>query len=139
VVGAAIETKAAGHWYAARHRVRAGLLGAEVPEKLLEWPPVPLSELGWQKLKDRFWSAPAPSADEVPDPEEHAAMLNMWHPRFGDRRQQLAIIGIDMREQDVRTLLDACLLTEKEMALEPARWATLPDPFSAWGDESPVA
>jgi G3E family GTPase len=132
LVGAAIEFKAAGHWYAARHRVRAGLLGAEVPVKLLEWPPIPLSELGWQQVKDQFWTAPMPRADEVSDPNELAAMRKLWHPRFGDRRQQLAIIGIDLNRAQVTGLLDACLLTDSEMKLEAARWAKLSDPFPVW-------
>lgn len=73
-----------------------------------------------------------PSAEEVGDPREHAAMCRLWHPLWGDRRQELAVIGIGLDEARVRAELDACLLDEREMALGPEAWRELPDPFPQW-------
>lgn len=73
-----------------------------------------------------------PSAEEVGDPREHAAMRRLWHPLWGDRRQELAIIGIGLDEARTRSELDACLLDEREMALGPDAWRDLPDPFPQW-------
>lgn len=139
MVGAAIEATAAGHWYAARHRVRAGLLGSEIPDSLYMPAPVPRSELGWQQFKQRFWTAPLPRAEEVGDPDDYAAMKALWDREYGDRRQQLAIIGIEMDQELIRARLDACLLTDAEMALEPARWSTMADPFAPWRASEPEA
>jgi G3E family GTPase len=132
LVGAAIKATAAGHWYAARHRVRAALVGSDVPESLYNHAPVPQSEQGWRQLKLRFWTAPPPRPEEVGDADEYQAMCNLWSKDYGDRRQQLAIIGIDMDQTLIRSRLDACLLSDAEMALEPSRWTELADPFPIW-------
>jgi G3E family GTPase len=58
-----------------------------------------------------------------------------WHERFGDRRQQLAFVGIDMDEAYLRSRLDGCLLDDGELARGPEVWQTLADPFPAWGAE----
>lgn len=75
-----------------------------------------------------FWWAASP-ADEQ---ERARAAGDDWHPEFGDRRQELAIIGIDMDEHDLRRRLDACLLNDLEMSRGPLAWRSLPDPFPEW-------
>lgn len=63
-----------------------------------------------------------------------------WHPRYGDRRQELVFIGQDLDVADIIAALDACLLDER-MAGEPSRtWAELADPFPPIeheGDDAP--
>ena len=59
-------------------------------------------------------------------------MKKLWDPAWGDRRQELAVIGVGLDEQRVREELDACLLTDREMRLGPAGWQGLPDPFPRW-------
>lgn len=51
---------------------------------------------------------------------------------FGDRRQQIVIIGQRMDEAAIRAALDACLLTDAELAEGKAAWRNYPDPFPRW-------
>ncbi|RNB91173.1 GTP-binding protein [Brevibacillus fluminis] len=57
---------------------------------------------------------------EDPDQQES------WHPEFGDRINELVLIGIDMNKEELIRTLDACLLTEEELAGD---WSQLPDPL----------
>lgn len=75
-----------------------------------------------------FWWAVAPEADRLRAREA----IEDWHADFGDRRQEIAIIGIDMDEAALRRRLDACLLTDVEMARGVRAWRSLPDPFPKW-------
>ncbi|OAN46199.1 hypothetical protein A6A03_13115 [Chloroflexus islandicus] len=76
-----------------------------------------------------WWAA----SDEQPDdPTEQAALAAIWDAQWGDRRQELVLIGQEMDETALRAQLEACLLTDAEMALGPAGWETLPDPFGSW-------
>jgi G3E family GTPase len=78
------------------------------------------------------WWASLPD-DAVPDdPAEEALLASLWHPDWGDRRQEIVLIGQDMDEADLRARFDACLLTDAELALGPEGWTTFPDPFSNW-------
>ncbi|MEO1272022.1 MAG: zinc metallochaperone GTPase ZigA, partial [Myxococcota bacterium] len=52
-----------------------------------------------------------------------------WHPRFGDRVQQLVFIGQDMDEAAMRARLDACLLDERLASAASESWKELPNPF----------
>ncbi len=49
------------------------------------------------------------------DPGEYVAMQRLWHPQWGDRRQELAVIGLDMDKDVARNELDACLLSNEEL------------------------
>lgn len=59
-------------------------------------------------------------------------MRKLWHPWWGDRRQELAVIGVAMDEPAVRAELDACLLNDEELRAGPLLWQLLPDAFPAW-------
>ena len=52
-----------------------------------------------------------------------------WHPRFGDRTQQIVFIGQQMSEAAMRARLDACLLDERLAYADSKAWAALPNPF----------
>ena len=41
-----------------------------------------------------------------------------------------------MDEPALRARLDACLLTDAEMAQGPERWMRLADPFPAWQEDA---
>ena len=58
-----------------------------------------------------------------------------WHPRFGDRAQQIVFIGQNIDEDEIRANLDACLLDEDLANADHETWAALPNPFPEF--ESP--
>lgn len=74
--------------------------------------------------------------DEWPDwpaePEARQEILGNWQEPFGDRRQELVIIGQYLDERAMRWALDACLLTDAELAEGKAAWLKLEDPWPAW-------
>ncbi|MFV9503412.1 MAG: zinc metallochaperone GTPase ZigA [Oscillochloridaceae bacterium umkhey_bin13] len=79
----------------------------------------------------RWWAAMP--QDAVPDdPDEEALLVKVWDGEWGDRRQEIVLIGQAMDEAALRADLDACLLSEAEMDLGPERWELFEDPFPAW-------
>ena len=96
-----------GEWHQAGGSCRtspAGTWWATVPPT--EWPD---------------WSDPARAGIEA-----------NWRTPWGDRRQEIVVIGRHVDEAALRHRLDACLLTDGEMAGGPAAWAQMPDPFGPW-------
>ncbi len=79
-----------------------------------------------------YWWAAIPREHWPTDPEAVAAIEKNWAPEVGDARQELVLIGMGMDEAALRARLDACLLTDAEMALGPQAWLDLADPFPAW-------
>lgn len=82
-------------------------------------------------LAGRWWAA-VPKQQWPTDAEALQFIEKYWDPNVGDARQELVIIGIDANESVLRTRLDACLLTDAEMALGPQGWAAFNDPFPSW-------
>ncbi|AVT37013.1 GTP-binding protein [Plantactinospora sp. BB1] len=72
------------------------------------------------------------SAEWPEDPAERAGLEARWHPVFGDRQQELVLIGVGLDADGLRTALEGCLLTEAEIAAGEDAWRDLPDPFPAW-------
>jgi G3E family GTPase len=64
---------------------------------------------------------------EIPD-----RFKKVWKEPFGDRRQAIAFIGIDVDHAELCAQLDACLLNDSEMTAGESSWPSLPDPFPAW-------
>jgi G3E family GTPase len=79
-----------------------------------------------------YWWDAVPQSHWPEDPEHRARILEKSQGEWGDRRQELVFIGMDMDEAGIRARLDACLLTDAEMALGRAGWMKFPDPFPAW-------
>jgi len=79
-----------------------------------------------------MWYA-ALGKDEWPDEDEARIQIQAdWLEPWGDRRQELVFIGAGLDESELRAKLDGALLTEKELAAGPAKWAELSDPFPSW-------
>lgn len=103
-------------WVAADHRVayewaQAGGVSSVNPAGM--W---------WAAVAPEHWGhSPGERADERPD----------WHPRFGDRTQQLVFIGQQVDETAIRSGLDACLLDEQRAGGNSEGWAKLANPFPA--------
>ena len=76
----------------------------------------------WASVDRREWPKGL-AADLVPP---------LWQEPWGDRQNELVVIGKDMDHDAVRAALDACLLTDAEMAGGSASWeAELPNPWKA--------
>jgi len=72
--------------------------------------------------------------EEIPD-EMRDDIASLIQGEYGDRRQELVFIGIEMKETALRANLDACLLTDDEMQYDVSVWANYPDPFPDWDEE----
>jgi G3E family GTPase len=61
------------------------------------------------------------------------AIRRNWQEPFGDRRQEIVFIGAgSMQRETLTAQLDACLLTDEELARGPRRWSAWEDPFPKW-------
>jgi len=79
----------------------------------------------------RWWAAAAKEVWPV-DREALEWIDSKWDEPFGDRRQELVMIGVRLDELRVRALLDGCLLTDEELAAGPSAWDSFADPFPEW-------
>jgi len=77
----------------------------------------------------QFWAA-------VPKkrwPEERDYIERVWKEPNGDCRQEIVLIGRNMDNEALTAMLDACLLTEEEIAMNERKWGkTFKDPFPKW-------
>jgi len=78
-----------------------------------------------------FWAA-VDRARWPTDPAVLAQIHADWDPHFGDRKQELVVIGLrgQMDRGSLEARFEGALLTDDEMR-EPAAWAQLPDPIPA--------
>jgi G3E family GTPase len=59
------------------------------------------------------------------DPE----LLERWDEKYGDRINELVMIGIDMDRTQIEETLDKCLLTPEELVSD---WSLFEDPLPAF-------
>lgn len=82
----------------------------------------------------RWWAA-VPEDQRPDSPEVLRYLESVWDARFGDRRQEIVLIGIGMDQAALTARLDACLTdpgaTSKAGSLQPR--TDLEDPFPPWG------
>ena len=64
-----------------------------------------------------YWWAGQPAGSWPQCQNQRRRLLDRWHPSFGDRRQEIAFVGVNLDSSEIRATLDACLLSE-EAALE---------------------
>lgn len=73
-----------------------------------------------------YWVAALPAAEQRTILQEEPDLARQWHPEYGDRTNKLVFIGISMDRDSITAGLDACLLTEGEMAMD---WQSFADPM----------
>lgn len=78
------------------------------------------------------WWATLPPSDWPLNDEATLTILQQWQEPWGDRRNELVLIGQNLQAAELSARLDACLLNESEMAIGPAGWRNLKDPFGPW-------
>ena len=89
------------------------------------------------EITGRWWAS-IPREHWPEHPEDRDRILADWDDRFGDRRQRIVFIGQGLDEGRMRAELDACLLTDDEMALGPREWTTFEDPLPGVIDPSAI-
>ena len=82
-----------------------------------------LAGMWWAATPDEYW----------PDDIQHLTMIReRWQKPYGDRQQEIVLIGIGMHQETLIKAFDACLLTDEEEALGENGWKAFPDPFPVW-------
>lgn len=82
-----------------------------------------------------FWWDAVPKESWPMDEGRRDAILSEFQAPFGDRRQEIVLIGVGMDEAGLRAGFEACLLTDDELAVGPEGWRSFPDPFASWEAE----
>ena len=77
-----------------------------------------------------WWWAACPPGEWPADPAERRRIENSWDIDFGDRMNELVIVGYGLNEANVQRALDACLVGE----LETTNPDGADDPFGEWDD-----
>jgi G3E family GTPase len=79
------------------------------------------------------WLAEADAEAWDAAPAERRAVASMgWHPRFGDRAQDLVVLIHDADPDEIDARLTGALLTDAELDAGEDAWRELPDPFGWW-------
>lgn len=87
-----------------------------------------LAGMWWVVTPNEYWPE---------DEESFVHIKSRWQEPYGDRQQELVMIGMDMDQAALTAQFDACLLTDDEIALGMEAWRNLPDPFPKWSVELP--
>ncbi len=78
------------------------------------------------------WWVSSPDENWPQDEEGLQTIRARWQAPYGDRQQEIVIIGIDMDKAAITQGFDDCLLNEAEVATGMAMWMLLDDPFPQW-------
>jgi G3E family GTPase len=79
------------------------------------------------------WYASLPEEAWPADEEARSDIMRDFVEPYGDRRQELVFIGIDMDQQKIESALEACLMTDEEMeAMKDVVQVGVKDPFAVW-------
>lgn len=76
------------------------------------------------------WFASIPKDDwEFETEDDYQTFLSEWDDTFGDRQQEIVLIGQNMNQNELTALLDACLLNDSELSKGSAYWQAFGDQF----------
>jgi G3E family GTPase len=78
-----------------------------------------------------FWWANVPANRWPDDPYWRQSLRKNWNEVYGDRRQEIVFIGVNMDQVAITARLDACLVPGKP-GMRIAEWSGLVDPFPKW-------
>lgn len=73
-----------------------------------------------------YWVAAMPVETRRQILEQNQEMSAAWDIEYGDRRNELVFIGIEIDEKEITEALDHCLLTAEELDSD---WTALEDPY----------
>jgi len=79
-----------------------------------------------------MWWVVTPNEHWPEDDESFNHIKSRWEEPYGDRQQEIVIIGMQMDKANIETSFNACLLTDDEIAMGMEAWRNLPDPFPKW-------
>lgn len=82
----------------------------------------------WAVVADEEWPE---------DPEMRQEILKDWQPTWGDRRQEIVFIGMQMEQDWLTQRLNDCLLRDEEFDQETLSFMKLPDPFPQYAPAEP--
>jgi len=116
-----------------------------------EWPGVVRSKgFFWLATRPRFvgvwshaggacqynaggiWWAAVPKERWPDDKETLEGIWSQWEKPFGDRRQEIVIIGQNLDQPALTAMLDAALVTDLELKMGQTGWDRFKDPFAEW-------
>jgi G3E family GTPase len=83
-----------------------------------------------------MWYGALPRDEWPTDDETREQLERDWVEPWGDRRQELVVIGTNMNELELRRLFDRALLTPAELDRGVESWMELDDPFPPWMEDS---
>ncbi len=83
-----------------------------------------------------LWYAAQPQEEWDADEEELSRIQTIWDKDFGDRQQEIVLIGQRMNPKEITRLLDDCLLTDSELKKGKEYWSKAVDPFPSWDSPS---
>jgi G3E family GTPase len=86
------------------------------------------------ELAGMWWVATA--NEHWPEDEDSFNHIkSRWEEPYGDRQQEIVIIGMQMDKANIEARFNTCLLTDDEIAMGMEAWRSLPDPFPKWAVE----
>ncbi|MEM8712319.1 MAG: GTP-binding protein [Planctomycetota bacterium] len=85
------------------------------------------------------WWALIPQEQWPVDGEARRHIDSVWDREFGDMRQELVLIGVELPEIKLRRALEAALLTQDEFERGEPFWSQLEDPLPYWVPEPEAA